>query len=475
MIKAITALASMLTACLLVPMLPKLLALPSPSQLQAINVGLETEIRERKSAEERVRQMNAELEHRVSERTAELLTANEQLAGGNRELRTEIERRKALEGQLIHAQKMEAVGRLAGGVAHDFNNILTVMLGWSEMILAQSKLEETVARSAEEIRNAALRAAALTGQLLAFSRKQVLQPRVTDLNATVREIEAMLRRLLGDDIELVSSLTPALGMVLADPPQLQQVIMNLAINARDAMPRGGKLVLETSNLKVDEAYCYEHVDVTAGTYVVLSITDTGHGMDAPTKARIFEPFFTTKEQGKGTGLGLSTVFGIVKQSGGHVLVYSEVGQGTTFRVLLPRVEETVAPGLPVGETAGSGTETVLLCEDNEEVRLIVRAALSSHGYTVIEASSAPEALLFCTRYTGPIHLLLTDVVLHQGSGPELAAEVRSALPEVKVLFISGYAENAVLMRGVLEEGQQFLQKPFTPNVLCQKVRAVLDA
>jgi signal transduction histidine kinase/CheY-like chemotaxis protein len=473
-IKAITALASMLTAILLVPLTPKLIALPSPAQLEAINAGLEKEIGERKNAEEQVRCMNAELEHRVAERTAELLAANEQLSSTNTELRSEIARREALEGQLLHAQKMEAVGRLAGGVAHDFNNILTVILGWSDMILAKPNLDQVVGRSAEEIRNAANRASALTRQLLAFSRKQILQPRALNLNATIGELGSMLSRLLGDDIKLVSSLQPGIGMVKADPSQIHQVIMNLVVNARDAMPDGGTLVIETGSMRVDEEYCSEHVDFTPGVYVVLAITDSGQGMDEATKARIFEPFFTTKDPGKGTGLGLSTVFGIVKQSGGHILVYSEVGHGTAFKILLPQIETVAEPETPTERMPSSGTETILLCEDDEQVRALVRSTLTANGYTVLEASSMPEAVLYTTRHTGRIHLLLTDVVLQQSSGRDLATALQAALPEIKVLFMSGYTESGILAQGVLDPGVRFLQKPFKPQDLCRKIREVLD-
>lgn len=473
-IKAITALASMLTALLLVPLTPKLIALPSPSQLEAINAGLEKEISERKIAEEEIRRLNAELERRVAERTTELRVANENLSSTNEELRSEIARRQSLEGQLLHAQKMEAVGRLAGGVAHDFNNILTVILGWSEMILGTTELEASVLRKTEEIRSAAKRAATLTGQLLAFSRKQILQPRALDLNAALSDIASMLRRLVGDDIELVVSLAADIGVVKADPSQLQQVIMNLAINARDAMPNGGKLILETASVSVDKDYCHEHVDVTRGEYATLTISDTGHGMDQATQAQIFEPFFTTKELGKGTGLGLSTVFGIVKQSGGHVLVYSEVGYGTTFKILLPRVDEVAERTSPADQTAGFGTETVLVCEDNAEVRALVREGLTAFGYTVLETSSSPEAVQVSTRYSNRIHMLLTDVVLQLGSGPDLAREIQATRPEIKVLFMSGYTESGIFNRGVLNPGVHFLQKPFTPRTLCQKVRQVLE-
>ncbi|HEX8984322.1 MAG TPA: ATP-binding protein [Bryobacteraceae bacterium] len=467
-IKAVTAVASAATAILLVPLVPKLAALPSPDQMRAINAGLEKEIEERKKAEAGILHLNAELEMRVGERTSELREANLQLSTANAGLRDEIEKGRSLEKQLFHAQKMEAVGRLAGGVAHDFNNLLTVILGFTEVILAAPQDAALDRSQLEEVRNAGLKATSLTRQLLAFSRRQVLTPRVLDLNATVSDIEKMLRRLLGEHIEVATLLRRGVGLVKVDPSQVEQVLMNLAVNARDAMPNGGKLTIETANVHLDEAYCREHVDAEPGAYVMLAITDTGHGMDEETKAHIFEPFFTTKDPGKGTGLGLSTVFGIVKQSGGSVWVYSEPGQGTVFKVYFPRVEG-VADAAPKPQEAGArGTETVLVCEDDEKVRALVRTVLDAHGYTVLEAGSAREALLFRSRYTGPIDLLLTDLVLPQVSGRELANQILAIMPGIKVLLMSGYTETA------LEPGVEFVQKPFTPEVLCRRVREVLD-
>jgi signal transduction histidine kinase len=467
-IKAITALASAATAMLLVPLVPKLVMLPSPAQMRAINEGLARQVEERKAAEQRIQHLNAELEQRVSERTSELRDANQQLSQANTDLRDEMERGRSLEKQLIQAQKMEAVGRLAGGVAHDFNNLLTVILGFTDLVLATPPDRALDRDQLEEIRSAGLKATSLTRQLLAFSRRQVLEPRVLDLNTTVSDIEKMLRRLLGEHIDVVTLLRPGLGLVKVDPSQIEQVVMNLAVNARDAMPDGGKLTIETANVHLDENYCREHVEAEPGAYVMLAITDTGHGMDEETKTHIFEPFFTTKELGKGTGLGLSTVFGIVKQSGGTICVYSEPGQGTTLKVYFPRVEG-VPEMAPKAEAVGPrGTETVLVCEDDEKVRALIRTVLAAHGYTVLEAGSAREALLFRSRYTGPINLLLTDLVLPQVNGRELANQMLAILPGIKVLFMSGYSET------VLGPGVDFIQKPFAPEALCRKIREVLD-
>ena len=472
MIKAITAIASITTAWALYRLAPTLVALPSPEQLQLVNDALASEIEERKAAEEEVREVNTELEQRVAVRTQELSNANRLLSDTNRELIQEIDQRRSLQEQLIQAQKMEAIGRLAGGVAHDFNNLLTVILGFSDVVLQGTDRVSPNYSPVEQIKAAAERATALTRQLLAFSRKQVLQPRVLDLNAVVSGIEKMLRRLLGDDVQLVTVLAKNVPAVKADPTQLEQVIMNLAVNARDAMPEGGKLTIETADIELGEEYCREHVEITPGRHAMLAITDTGHGMDAATKARIFEPFFTTKESGKGTGLGLSTVFGIVKQSGGSVWVYSEVGHGTTFKIYLPRAEAAIAEE-PQQEVAGArGSETVLVVEDDENVRSLVRAVLAARGYSVFEAGNASEALLLRGRYTGPIQLLLTDVVLPQVGGRELSEKLVSLDPKLKVLYMSGYTDKAVVIGN---HDAAFIQKPFTPDALSRKVREVLDS
>ncbi len=385
---------------------------------------------------------------------------------------TNITQRKNLEEQFRQAQKLESVGRLAGGIAHDFNNLLTVILGFSDFVLSNTDHTTTNHEYLEEIKNAAERAAALTRQLLAFSRKQVLQPRVLDLNTVVSDIEKMLRRLLGADVELTTVLSRDVAPIRADATQVEQIIMNLAVNASDAMPEGGKLTIETGNTELGEEYCREHVDVQPGRYVMLAVSDTGQGMSAETKAHVFEPFFTTKESGKGTGLGLSTVFGIVKQSGGSIWVYSEVGRGTTFKIYLPCVEAAVAEA-PRAEAPGAhGSETVLLVEDDESVRMLVRAVLSERGYSVFEASNASEAFLFRRRHTGPIHLLLTDLVLPQVSGIELSAKLLALAPGLKVLFMSGYTDRTVALGS---HDRAFIQKPFTPEALSSKVREVLDA
>jgi len=387
----------------------------------------------------------------------------------------DITERRALEEQLRQSQKMEAVGRLAGGIAHDFNNLLTVIKGYSELMLEELDGPDPLHNELDEIRKAADRAASLTRQLLAFSRQQVLAPKVLDLNIIVNNMDKLLHRLLGEDIDLFTVLEPGLGRVKADPGQLEQVIMNLAVNARDAMPRGGKLTIETTNVDLDDAYARDHVSVTPGRYVMIAVSDTGLGMTEKVKSRIFEPFFTTKEVGKGTGLGLSTVYGIIKQSGGYVWVYSEVGIGSTFKVYLPRVDAPAdfTPSHSL-QPARRGTETVLLVEDEDGVRALVRQVLHKHGYNVLEARNGGEALLMCERHQGKIDLLLTDVVLEQMSGRELAERLLKVRSEMKVLYVSGYADDAIVHHGVLTAGMAFLQKPFTTEALARKVRNVLD-
>jgi PAS domain S-box-containing protein len=387
-----------------------------------------------------------------------------------------ITQRKELEAQLQQSQKMEAVGKLAGGIAHDFNNFLTIIMGYSELMLGRIAADHPLRADIEEIKKAGTRAAALTQQLLAFSRRQVLMPKVLDLNAIVSGMSAMLQRLLGEDINLVTNLDRSIGRVNADPGQLEQVIMNLVVNARDAMPKGGKLTIETGRVDVRGADAPAQ-DLTPGRYVALTVSDTGSGMDPATKARVFEPFFTTKERGKGTGLGLSTVYGIVKQSGGGILVHSELGRGATFSVYLPEVEAPVerAAGEDPGTGLPHGTETVLLVEDEPSVRTLVSDTLRMHGYTVLEARHGIEALLIGGQHTGPIHLLLTDVVMPQMSGREVADQLRQVRPGVIVLYMSGYAEDAVIQHGAMHSGTAFLHKPFAPDDLVRKVRTVLDA
>lgn len=384
---------------------------------------------------------------------------------------------KQLEEQLRQSQKLEAIGMLAGGIAHDFNNLLTVICGYSDLSLMRLREEDPLHRNISEINKAADRAAGLTRQLLAFSRKQVLQPRVLDLNAVVSELEKMLRRLIGEDIGLATVLESELGSVKADPGQIEQIIMNLAVNARDAMPQGGKLTIETTNVYLDEEYAKVHVAVVPGPYVMFAVSDTGTGMDSRTQARIFEPFFTTKEKGKGTGLGLSTVYGIAKQSGGNIWVYSELGRGTTFKIYLPRVDEGAQEYERPAETEDAflGAETVLLAEDEEMVRKLARSVLEMSGYQVLEAANGGAALLICERHTEPIHLLLTDVIMPEMSGRELAERLAQLRPEMKVLYMSGYTDNTIVHQGVLDEGANFIQKPFPTDALARKVRDVLDA
>jgi two-component system cell cycle sensor histidine kinase/response regulator CckA len=383
---------------------------------------------------------------------------------------------KRTEEQFRQAQKMEAVGRLAGGVAHDFNNLLTAILGYAELLLQDLAPESEHRMDVVEIRTAAQRAARLTGQLLAFSRQQVLQLTVLSVNDVVKNLEKLLRRLIGEDVILHTRLAPDAGNVRADAGQLEQVIVNLAVNARDAMAAGGTLTIETANAELTEAYIEAH-QPAAGPYIMLAVTDTGAGISPENRSRIFEPFFTTKEQGKGTGLGLSTVYGIVKQSGGYIWVYSEPGRGATFKLYLPRVDapvESPAPGRPT-EGTPLGTETVLLAEDDEQLRKLVRGFLERVGYRVLAAASAAEALGQAREHEGPVHLLLTDVVMPGQSGRELAGLLAETRPEIRTLFMSGYTDAAIMDQGILERGLEYLQKPFTPAVLARRVRDVLDA
>ena len=386
----------------------------------------------------------------------------------------DITERKQLEEQLRQSQKMDAFGQLAGGVAHDFNNLLTIISGYSEMLLGRLRADETASGMLKEIYKAGERAASLTRQLLAFSRKQVLAPKVLSLNAVVSETEKMLRRLIGEDVSLTTVLAPGLARVKADPGQIEQVIMNLAVNARDAMPRGGKLTVETANVELDEVYTRAHPQLQPGPFVMLAVSDTGIGMDADTKARIFEPFYTTKEIGKGTGLGLAVVHGILKQSGGHVCVYSEPAHGTTFKIYLPAVREDAVAETPLAEESVlHGTETVLLVEDEPGLRSLSRIALEAHGYTVLVASNAEEAQRVSVQHQNEIHLLVSDVIMPGMSGRQLSEVLLSRRPAMKVLYVSGYTDDAVVRHGVLRAESAFLQKPFTLHGLVAKVRATL--
>ena len=392
-------------------------------------------------------------------------------------LATDVSEKKRLEAQLMQAQKLEAVGRLAGGVAHDFNNLLGVITGYSELLLKDLGPQHPGSRLVEEIQKAAERAAGLTRQLLAFSRKQVLQPRILDINEVVADVEKMLRRVIGEDIQLVTTPGAGIGRIRADPGQIEQVLMNLVVNARDAMPKGGRLTFETANVALDEAYARAHPEVRPGPFVMLSVGDTGVGMDAQTLGHSFEPFFTTKEAGKGTGLGLATVFGIVQQSGGSISIESRLGVGTTCRIYFPRVEDALPrpAALDPGAPPPRGTETVLLVEDADPLRMMIQEILEEAGYTVLECADPEEALRRVSTTDAPIRLMLTDVVMPRLSGPDLAKSVRVARPEIKVLFMSGYTDEAMGLHGVLVEGTQFIQKPFTADALVRKVRVAIDA
>jgi PAS domain S-box-containing protein len=380
------------------------------------------------------------------------------------------------EEQLAASQRLDAIGRLAGGVAHDFNNLVSVILTYAGFAMEQLHESDPIRSDIEEIKLAADRAAQLTRQLLAFSRRQVLDPRPLRLDDVVRGLEKLLRRLLGEDIEIASQSTPDLGSVMADPGQLEQVLMNLAVNARDAMPQGGKLTIETRNVELDGDYTDGHLGVETGRYVMLAVSDSGHGMDADTRSRIFEPFFTTKQVGKGTGLGLSTVHGIVNQSGGHVWCYSEPWRGTTFKIYLPRVDAVAedCKGANSSNVTVTGSETILVVEDEDAVRRAAERILRNAGYRVLGAANAPEALLLCERFGAHIDLLLTDVVMPQMSGRELADRLREERPSLTVLYTSGYTDDAIVRHGVLEAGTNFIGKPFAAAALAQKVRDVLD-
>jgi signal transduction histidine kinase len=391
-------------------------------------------------------------------------------------LRAEEEKAALLE-QLRQSQKMEAIGRLAGGVAHDFNNLLTIIKGNSELSLMDLKEDDPVRENLKGVLRASGRATDLIRQLLAFSRRQILEMKVLDLNSLLMDLDKMLHRLIGEDIELVTLPCKDLGRIKADAGQIEQVILNLAVNSRDAMPSGGRLTIETANVELDEEYARRHVAVIPGRYVMLSVSDTGAGMTPEVRDRVFEPFFTTKETSKGTGLGLSTVYGIVKQSGGNIWVYSEPGKGATFKIYLPRVDEPL--GEMVREKAEEGgiprgSETVLIVEDDDDVREVAVQILKTQGYRVLETSNGSDAFRCGEQEAGPIHLMVTDVVMPGMNGPELAKRLIPLRPEMKVLYISGYTDNAIVHHGVLEKGVNYIQKPFTVEGLARKVRDVLD-
>ncbi|NQU15194.1 MAG: PAS domain S-box protein [Desulfobacteraceae bacterium] len=386
------------------------------------------------------------------------------------------EEKRKLEAQFLHSQKMEAVGRLAGGIAHDFNNLLTTIIGYSSLMMMRMGKDNPLYGDVGQIKRSGERGADLIRQLLAFSRRQIIQPVVLDLNSVIRDIEKMLRHLIGEDIEVMTTPGPDLWKVGLDPGQIEQVIMNLAVNAKDAMPLGGKLTIETVNVDLDDGYARNHgIELTPGPHVMFAISDTGTGMDKESQSHIFEPFFTTKETGKGTGLGLSTVYGIVKQNHGFIWVYSEPGKGTTFKLYFPRAEKgEIKRRKKASAIRARGSETILVVEDDQSVRELAANLLSDYGYTVLQAGTGQEALDVLSEHEGEVHLLLIDVVLPGMSGRALAEGLTSRFPHTKVLYMSGYTENVIVHHGVLEKGIEFIQKPFSPESLARKVREVLD-
>ena len=380
------------------------------------------------------------------------------------------------EQQLRQAQKMEAIGQLAGGIAHDFNNLLVVIGGYTELIALDLESSHHVQQDLEQVKAAVDSAASLTHQLLAFSRRQILQPQILDLNRVLRRVEALLRRVIGENITLAMNLRSPIARVNADPAQIEQVIINLAVNARDAMPAGGRLTIETAEVELEDGYVARHRGAATGRHVMIAVTDTGVGMDEATQRRLFEPFFTTKPPGRGTGLGLATVYGVVKQSHGSVWVYSELGRGSTFKIFLPATAATTEalddPRVP--DQPSTGTETVLVTEDQQEVRSVIAATLRRQGYSVLLAPDADDAMAVSRNHSGPIHLLLSDVVLPGLSGRDLARRLLAERPDVRVLYMSGYTDDAIVHHGVLEAGLAFIQKPFTGDALLRKTRDVLD-
>jgi PAS domain S-box-containing protein len=441
-------------------------------------LGISEDITDRKNADEQQREAHRQLERRVEERTAELTRVADDLRKQIAERERAEEALRRSEEELRQSQKMEAIGRLAGGIAHDFNNLLSIILSYSAMMMEALPVDDALRADAEQIAIAGQRARDLTRQLLAFSRRQLMRPEVLDLAEVVRGLEPMLRRVLGEDIELTIKLEPPTALVKADPGQVQQIIMNLAVNARDAMPDGGKLWIETADVVLDEEALRGHGE-RAQHQVCLTVSDTGVGIDDDTRARIFEPFFTTKPKGKGTGLGLSTVLGIVQQSGGYVTVESTPHEGSAFRIFLPRTNEARTPPAPAREprptTTRRGSETVLLVEDEGQLRVLARDILRGAGYQVFDAPNAAEAIKAAQRHAGPIHLLVTDVVMPHIGGRELARRLAVERPRMRVLYMSGYTDDAVVQHGVVDPSIAFLPKPITPDMLLGKVRETLDA
>jgi PAS domain S-box-containing protein len=444
-------------------------------------LGIAQDITDRKTAEDRRDEATRKLERNVNERTTELTRLNDDLRKQIAERERAEQALRRSEEELRQSQKMEAIGRLAGGIAHDFNNLLSIILSYSAMMMEALSLDDPLRADAEQIAIAGQRARDLTRQLLAFSRRQMLRPEVLDLAEVVRGVEPMLRRVLGEDIELTISLAHPTSLVKADPGQIQQIIMNLVVNARDAMPEGGQLWIETADVALDETHARRHAGVGArpGAYVCLTVSDTGVGLDEETRTRIFEPFFTTKPRGKGTGLGLSTVLGIVQQSGGHVTVESTPDEGASFRVFLPRTTEARPPAPPARSprqpVARRGSETVLLVEDEGQLRVLARDILRGAGYTVFEAPNAAEAIKVSQRHAGPIHLLVTDVVMPHIGGQELARRLGVERPRMRILYMSGYTDDGIVQDGTVDPNIAFLPKPITPDTLLGKVRETLDA
>jgi PAS domain S-box-containing protein len=404
--------------------------------------------------------------------------AEEQIKHANDQLRQEMNRRERLEEQIRQTQKMEAIGHLAGGIAHDFNNLLVPIIGYTELSMATLSPDNDIYADLKQIKKAAERATHLTRQILAFSRQQILDMRLLDLNGVILELQKMLQPLIREDIELRTLLVPSLSQVLADKAQIEQILVNLVVNARDAMPNGGKLVIETANSYLDEAYMEKYADKQApGNYVMIAVSDTGHGMDAETQKHIFDPFFTTKEVGKGTGLGLATVFGIVKQHQGNIWVYSEPGRGSTFKIYLPWAKDTARPEETMDKASISvyGTETILVVEDEEMVRKLVCETLKTHGYTILEAPTPIQGIELASIYQDKLHLLLTDVIMPHMNGRELYQVIAGFHPQIKVLYMSGYTSDIIVHHGILYKDINFLPKPFTIQALTHKIRMVLSS
>jgi two-component system cell cycle sensor histidine kinase/response regulator CckA len=422
--------------------------------------------------------------HRLTVEVNTKLVTQDGVSVGVQGIARDITKRKRLENalreseeQLRQSQKLEAIGQLAGGVAHDFNNLLTAINGYSALALRRLGADHPISSYLEEIKKAGDRAANLTRQLLAFGRKQLLQPLALNVNDILNDMIKLLKRLIGEDIQLITRPGANLKQIKADPGQLEQVLVNLVVNARDAMPRGGTITIETANITLDGSYASKHLGVSAGEYVMLAISDTGTGMDQETQSRIFEPFFTTKEKDKGTGLGLSTVYGIIRQSGGNIWVYSEVGKGTTFKVYLPLVEDKAATESEavVVPMIKRGSETVMLVEDEDMVRKLASELLVDAGYIVLEANGGEEAIKLCKQHSEPIDLLITDVVMPKMSGKQVAEQLLALHPETKVLFMSGYTDEAIVHHGVVDSNIAFIQKPFSERALAHKIREVLDS